>query len=113
MKQDIDELSAHFNAAEALLDRAARAGMEVSRAKFELTGARDKLIDARVVVHSFSPAEISRITKPGLDIATQATRVGEQAMQEMLFRRKGLAASLIVILLAIASIYLKLRELER
>jgi predicted CXXCH cytochrome family protein len=113
MRQSIDELTAHAAEARALLDRAGRAGMEVSRAKFDLKGAQDKLIDARVVLHSFSPDEVGKVTKSGLDIAMKAQLSGIQALQELQFRRKGLAASLIFILAAILSIHLKLRQLER
>ena len=86
--------------------------MEVSRAKFDLTGAQDKLIEARVVVHSFSSDEVGKVTKSGLDIATKAQLSGAKALQELQFRRKGLAASLIFILAAILSIHLKLRQLD-
>ena len=113
MRQAIDELAAHVGQAQELLDRAARAGMEVSRAKFDLTGAQDKLIDARVVIHAFSPVELKNVTAPGVEIAMKAHASGEQALQELQFRRKGLAASLIFILAAILSIYLKLRQIER
>lgn len=113
MREYVNELTVHAEQARTLLDRAGRAGMEVSRAKFDLTGAQDKLIDARVVVHSFSPDEVGRVTKAGLDIATKAEVSGAQALQDLQFRRKGLAASLIFILAAILSIHLKLRQLER
>jgi predicted CXXCH cytochrome family protein len=113
MRQHVDELATQAAQARTLLDRAARAGMEVSRAKFDLTGAQDKLIDARVVVHSFSPDDVTKVTKSGLDIAMKAHLSGEQALQELQFRRKGLAASLVFILAAILSIHFKLRQIER
>jgi predicted CXXCH cytochrome family protein len=112
MRQGIDELAAQFKSAHAVLDRASAAGMEVSRAKFDLTASQDKLIDARVVIHAFSPDELQRVTKAGIEVALKAHQSGAQALDELQFRRKGLAASLIVIAIAILSIYLKIRQIE-
>ncbi|MEW5976349.1 MAG: cytochrome c3 family protein [Acidobacteriota bacterium] len=112
MRQGIDELVQHLHQAQALLDRAARAGMEVSRAKFELNDAHDKLVNARVVVHSFSLAELQEVAKPGVEVARKAHQSGLDALAELQFRRKGLAASLLVILLAVAAVYWKVREIE-
>jgi len=112
MRQGIDDLDHHFKLARQVLDRASAAGMEVSRAKFDLTASQDKLIDARVIIHAFSADEVGRAIKPGIEGAMKAQQSGEQALAELQFRRKGLAASLIVIGIAILSIYLKIRQLE-
>jgi predicted CXXCH cytochrome family protein len=113
MRGKIDELNNHINQTEQLLSRAAIAGMEVSRPIFELKEARDKLINARVVIHNFSPSAIEAAVNQGLDISGKAHQAGLDALNELQFRRKGLATSLIVILLAVAAIYLKIRQIER
>jgi hypothetical protein len=46
-------------------------------------------------------------------IAEKARRSGEDALKELQFRRKGLAVSLLVIALAVVSIYLKIRQIEK
>ena len=112
MRAGIDSLARHIEQAGALLGRAARAGMEVSRPGFELTSAQGKLIDARVVIHTFAPDDVQGVIQPGIEIAQQAHRAGEVALAELEFRRKGLAASLVVIALAILAIYLKIRTIE-
>jgi predicted CXXCH cytochrome family protein len=106
------ELDAKIVAADQVLGKAARAGMEVSRPRFELTGARDGLINARVVIHSFKPDALEEVIAPGVAIAEKARRAGEDAMNELQFRRKGLAVSLLIIAVAVASIYLKIRQIE-
>ena len=50
---------------------------------------------------------------PGIAVAEKAYRSGQQAMDELQFRRKGLAVSLIIIAIAVVSIYLKIRQIER
>lgn len=113
MRGLIEELNHHIHQTEGLLTQASIAGMEVSRPIFELKEARDKLINARVIVHNFSPNAIETAINQGLEITGKAHQAGQEALNEMQFRRKGLATSLLVILLAIAAIYLKIRQLER
>jgi hypothetical protein len=113
MRGMIDELNGRINEAQQILDRAATAGMEVSRPLFALKDAHDKLINARVVVHSFSLEDVEGAVSPGLGVASEAHKAGENALDELQFRRKGLAASLIVIFLAVLAVYLKVRQVSR
>ena len=112
MHGGIEELARHIDESQEVLDRAARAGMEVSRPLFELKDARDKLINSRVVVHSFSTGQVGGAVKPGLEVAEKTHKAGQQALAELQLRRKGLAASLIVISLSVLGIYLKIRQIE-
>jgi hypothetical protein len=107
------DLDGKISGAESILARAARAGMEVSKARFELKDAHDSLVTARVVIHSFSAVEVDKAVASGLVVADKARQAGENAMEELLFRRKGLAVSLLLIGLATISIYLKIRQIER
>ena len=113
MHQRLRELDGKITEADQMLARAARAGMEVSRPRFELTSARDGLVNARVVVHGFKPEALDKVVAPSVTIAEKAQRAGEDAMKELQFRRKGLAVSLVVIALAVLSIYLKIRQIEK
>jgi predicted CXXCH cytochrome family protein len=113
MRLAISSLDEQIRSAEEILDRGTRLGMEVSRVKFDLNQARNNLIDARVVVHGFSPDLLDAAVKPGMDIAVKAHEQGLQALDDAGFRRKGLALSLIVIGLTILAIYLKVRDIEK
>lgn len=95
------------------LDRASRSGMEVGAARFDLIAAREKLIDARVVVHGFSVEELNKVINPGIELAGKAEQAGQAALAELQYRRKGLAVALLVIAVAVFSVYLKVREIER
>jgi predicted CXXCH cytochrome family protein len=112
IREMINELVAANNNALAILNRAERAGMEVSRPKFELSEAKDSLTNARVLIHSFSIDEVGKVVNPGLEVARKSYRAGEGAMAELGFRRKGLAVSLFFILFLAALVYLKIREIE-
>lgn len=113
MKEKIDQMSASISRATEILNRAERAGMEVSKPLFELNEAKDVLTQGRVLVHTFSPDELDKIIAPGLEVSNKSYDAGGAALAELSFRRKGLAGSLVFIILLAALIYLKVRELER
>jgi predicted CXXCH cytochrome family protein len=113
MRSRIDELLTSIDRSKEILDRAERAGMEVSKPKFELKGATDALTHARVLIHSSSASEIDKVVAPGLDVAGKSYQAGVAALSERRFRREGLAVSLVFILFLALLVYLKIREIER
>ena len=112
MRSRIDTLIASIDKSTEILNRAERAGMEVSKAKFELKGATDALTHARVMIHSSSIAEVDKVTGPGLEVANKGYQSGVDALAERKFRRAGLAVSLVFILFLALLVYLKLRQIE-
>jgi predicted CXXCH cytochrome family protein len=113
MRGMIDQLALRLNNALEVLNRAERAGMDVSRPKFELSGAKDALTQSRVLIHGFSTDEVAKTIEPGLELADKDHKAGEDALAEWSFRRKGLGVSLFFILFLAAVIYLKIKRIER
>jgi predicted CXXCH cytochrome family protein len=112
MRSQIDELSASIGKSTEILDKAERAGMEVSRPKFEMKEATDALTHARVLIHSSSTAEMDKIVTPGLAASAKGYQAGVGALAERTFRRKGLAVSLLFILFLALLVHLKVRQIE-
>ena len=112
IKTIMDEMIAANSRALGILNRAEQAGMEVSKAKFDLNDSKDSMTNARVLIHSFNADEVEKVIKPGLEIAKKSEKAGEDAMSELGFRRKGLGVSLFFILFLASVVYLKLREIE-
>jgi predicted CXXCH cytochrome family protein len=112
MRAMVDNLAARVNTARETLNRAERAGMDISRPKFELAGAKDGLTQARVLIHSFAPDEVEKAVGPAIDVADKSEKAGEDALAEWGFRRKGLGVSLFFILFLAAVIYVKIRRIE-
>lgn len=112
MRDRIDQISASISNATEILDRAERAGMEVSKPRFELNDAKDALTQSRVLVHAFSPDDIDKVIDSGVQVSNRSYEAGGAALNELRFRRKGLAGSLFFILFLAVLIYLKVRELE-
>jgi hypothetical protein len=113
MRALIDALRNDSDKARAILLQAEHAGMEVSQAQFDLNGAKDALVRARAAVHAFNVDAVKTEADAGLGVSAKAYARGVRALEELQFRRKGLAASLVIILVLIAGLVFKIRQLER
>jgi predicted CXXCH cytochrome family protein len=113
MRQTLDALRADHARAAQVLERAEQAGMEVSQARFDLAGANEALVKARVAVHAASLPAVTKETEAGLAITAKAYARGLRALDELRFRRQGLAVSLVIIVMLIAALVLKIRQLDR
>ena len=113
MRGKIDDLLGKIEHSRAILERAERAGMEVSRPKFELREATDGVTHARVLIHTSSTSEVDKVIAPAVGVAEKTYQAGLGALAELNYRRKGLAVSLFFILFLAVLVYLKLREIER
>lgn len=113
MRQAIDQLKGSIASSEAVLAEAEHKGMEVSQPVYDLIEARQDLTKARTQVHAFDAASLQDLTKAGLKITQHAADKGHQALAEYQFRRKGLAISLLVILVVIVGLYFKIKAIDR
>ena len=113
MREQIDTLRAEYDKAHTILQKAEHAGMEVSQAQFELNEAKNALVKARATMHAFTIEAVKREIEPGLQISAKAYERGVRALEELQFRRKGLAVSVVIILALIGGLVFKIRQLER
>jgi predicted CXXCH cytochrome family protein len=113
MRALIDGLAADHGRAQTVLSQAEHAGMEVSQAQFDLNGAKDALVKARTAVHAFALAAVQKEAEAGMAVAARAHARGVRALEELRFRRLGLAVSVAIILALIVGLVLKIRELDR
>lgn len=109
----LDSLSVGKTGAEAALHRAEQLGMDVSDARYELKDAHQALVQSRVAIHSFRVADLAAVARPGIAIIASARTVGEAAIHEYHFRRRGLAISTLIVTVLAVLLYLKLRQIER
>ncbi len=109
----ITKLDSALTHSDEILARAVRSGMEVSEATAAEQAGREALVKARVSVHAFNPAVVRKQAGEGLAIASTTYAAGQGALKERDFRRYGLGVSLFAIVLTIAGLRLKLREVER
>jgi predicted CXXCH cytochrome family protein len=112
MARRLAELQAANERSGRILARARQSGMEVSEAELRQREAADRLVKARVAVHTFDLAAFEAPVKEGLAIAAETYRSGEEALRERDRRRKGLAFSLAAILVTIGGLWLAIRRVE-
>lgn len=113
MLGSIDRLKTGYEKALAVLTKAEHAGMEVSQPLFELNEAKTTLIKARATIHGFDQALLDKEVEPGVAVSEKAYARGVKAMNELQFRRNGLAISTLIILALIIGLILKIRQMER
>ena len=112
LRQAVDTLQWSFDSATAILERAERAGMEVSQARFDLDGAHTDLVTMRAAIHTFALDSVRPLVEEGLVVTDTAFARGQRALADLRFRRTGLAVSVLIILALVAGLSLKMRELR-
>jgi hypothetical protein len=108
------ELTALAARAERIVLAARRGGVEVREALGEIDQAVDAQIELEVLVHAFAPGEDSEFAathSAGVDHAHAALLIGQGGLEQLRFRRRGLALSLVFIALVLIGIALKIRQL--
>jgi hypothetical protein len=98
---------------DAVIKRAASAGMEVRDAESELSSANDALMKARVSVHGIATDKVAKELDPAQKSAAKAYTAGINALKERDYRRRGLALSVLAILFAMAGLAVYIRSIER
>ena len=68
---------------------------------------------ARAAIHGFNLEKVNAEVKPGLEISDKARARGVSVLDELQFRRKGLAVSVLIILALVVGLVLKIRQMER
>jgi hypothetical protein len=113
MLAELTRLDSEARSAKAVVGRAAEAGMEVSRVKFELGKADEALVKARADVHLFRVSAVKKTVGDGLAVAEKARKDGQKALAELDYRRHGLVVSLVLIALTMAALIFKIRDIDR
>jgi predicted CXXCH cytochrome family protein len=113
MRAGIDGLRTTIDRVEQRVARLQEAGMELSAQELALREARTKLTLSRTEMHAFEPALVGTIVDAGLGLTTAVDQAADRADRELQFRRRGLAASMVVLLLMVGALVLKIREIER
>jgi predicted CXXCH cytochrome family protein len=113
MKDDIEQLKTGIGRASALIARVKNAGIEVSDQELALREANTKLTLARTEMHAFEPAHVTPIVADGMKIVDAADKAGQAGLGELSYRTRGLAASLVAILLVVVGLFLKVRQIDR
>jgi hypothetical protein len=113
MKNEEDTLVSNISLADSLLNRAERAGVEVSEGKFTLQDAENALTRTRSVIHFFSLQKFNEVVKPGFEVSKRAVEEGRLALKEVQNRRRWLAIISIIIFVVAISLYYKIKMVKK
>jgi predicted CXXCH cytochrome family protein len=113
MRAGLDRLNGAIKKTADVIDHVGNAGIEISAEELKLADARNHLTLARTEMHTFKPANVDPVIQAGLAIVTDVDQAGNRATRELAFRRRGLALSLGAILIFVAALWLKIRQIEK
>jgi len=107
----LDGFETGFSSVEALLERAARKGVEVSDAEYMLQNVTTILVSAKNLTHGLDRDEISRTVAEGEAALEKVRAAGDEALGEARFRRRGLAVTTLILALFGVALALKVRRM--
>jgi predicted CXXCH cytochrome family protein len=113
LRQDFDRLRGELARTTELIERARVAGMEVSDQELALGEVRNRLVLARTEMHAFTPDTVVPIVNEGIEQLVAIEGAGNEALAELSYRRRGLAMSLLAILLLVVALGMKIRRIDR
>jgi hypothetical protein len=113
MGREVSGLTDLIERANTEIDTAARAGMEMTDARFDVQSAHEALIQSRNLVHSFSPERLTEEAEKGQKSAEKASAEATAALHELQQRRRLVVIPLGTFALVLGLLYLKLRQVER
>jgi len=112
MRAEIEKLKAAIDRSHALVATAENSGMAMDEQTLALREASNHLTLARTEMHAFEPKAVVTVLEAGLGITAKVDAEGQAALDEVSFRKTGLAVSLGAILLVVIALALKIRSLK-
>jgi hypothetical protein len=112
-RRELDGFESGFRAAEGLLAQARQKGVEVSDAEFKLQDVTTLLVSAKNLTHGLDGAEIAKAVSEGEKALVGVRELGEKALDEARFRRRGLAVTTALLALFGVALALKIRHMTR
>lgn len=102
-----------LNVAEVMRADVQKKGMDDVDILFLLQEARQDLIHARTLVHSFDPAKIAAKTNEGIEKVNKTILLANKEIKDFHTRRRGFGMALGFIALLAIGLYLKIREMDK
>lgn len=113
MRSGLDRLKGAIAGSASLIARIGNAGIEVGREELAIGEARSRLTLARTELHSSDAGRVEAVIDEGLGIVANVEAAGQKGLSELRYRKRGLAFSLGAILLLVAALWLKVRQIDR
>jgi predicted CXXCH cytochrome family protein len=112
MRGALDSLRTAVDASHGLLVQAEQKGMYVTDVQFRWEEARQKLFEARTMLHRFDANALESVTRDGLERADAVRADSRKALEAYAFRRRGLLVATGFITLLALALWLRIRDIE-
>lgn len=113
IRAGLEQLKGRLGRSAALVAEIRNAGMDVSQQELAMAEARTRLTLARTEMHATDVALVTPVLAEGTALIDGVDAAGARALGELRFRRRGLAISLVAILLVVMGLALKIRQIDR
>jgi hypothetical protein len=113
MKDGLARLTTSVARAREALGEAERRGLDVEHPTYELAGATDALVRARAEIHAFSEERFAEVIDGGVAVANDAEKAAQARLDELRYRRRGLAGAAAMLVLFAGLLALRAHRLER
>ena len=113
MRAGIDGLKSRLDRSSALVADIRNAGMDVTSQELAMAEARTRLTLARTEMHASKVEGVDLVLTEGLKLVDDVDAAGQRSLAELSFRRRGLAVSLVAILLVVVGLVFKIRQIDR
>lgn len=113
IRSGIERLKGRLGQSAALVAQIRNAGMDVSQQELAMAEARTRLTLARTEMHASNAALVEPVLAEGLKMVDDVDAAGARSLDELRFRRRGLAISLVAILMVVVGLALKVRQIDR
>ncbi len=109
----LDEMIAGREEVSGEVEHLAEMGLDIEPVTRSLSDLDEAVTQSKAKVHSFSMSTFDAAAKPGTEALQKSRQEIGEAHNEFQFRRRGLVGAIVFMMLLVAGIGLKLRELER
>jgi predicted CXXCH cytochrome family protein len=113
MRAGIERLKLELTRGSDVTARVQSAGMDAASQEQALEEAQNQLTVARTDVHAVDVAALDRVLAGAHKNLAAVTQANDRALGELRFRRAGLIASLVAILVFVVALGLKIRDVDR
>jgi len=113
LQTELDTLVSAYKLAQDKFDYVRRIGMDDVELGFLLQDAKQSLIKARTLIHTFDPEQVGEMSKEGQTHAVAAINLAETQIHEYSVRRTGFGVATIFITILIVAIFFKIREIDK
>ncbi|KAA3656520.1 MAG: hypothetical protein DWQ10_15210, partial [Calditrichaeota bacterium] len=110
---DLKNLVTAYDSSSTLLKEVERVGMDALEMSYAVKDAKQRLTQARTLVHTFDADQVKAKTDEGLKFTQDAFDLGVAQLKELQFRRFGFGIATFFMSIVLVALYFKIKDIEK